>query len=265
MRKRTIMIADNTPDTIDTLKSTLEREGYEVIVAATPDEAIQTLRTNSTIDLAVLDQRLVNESDPLDYSGIRVANESPQHIPKIIFTAFPTAEAARAALSPRVDAPPVTVDYLSKIDGLPPLLLSINRTLWHKARGELEAQQAMMDVVRIQARVFFWISVMAAVIGIILFFISLVMILSGQAATSLPGILGAALIEVVGILIYQRVDRANARLDSYFKDQQFSQYLNDLMDQCDKLTGEAREECISKVNQAAQERLFKQPHHAPTS
>ena len=87
MAKATILFADNDVDFLQTRTEFLLESGYQVIPASTPDEVIKKLELGN-IDLAVLDIRLTNDDDERDKSGLQVAVEIAQAVPKIILTSI---------------------------------------------------------------------------------------------------------------------------------------------------------------------------------
>jgi DNA-binding NtrC family response regulator len=140
MPKPIILFADNDNDFRRTRAEFLEQEGYLVIQAANPTEARQRLEDGG-IDLAILDIRLEND-DERDISGLRLAKETAEKIPTIVatgfmeelvptilLTGFPSYEAVREALAPKVGGLPAAVDFLAKQEGSAALLAAVRRTL----------------------------------------------------------------------------------------------------------------------------------------
>lgn len=85
METKTILIVDDEPDIVDTLKFFLEREGYHCITAADGIEALSKARSENP-SLIILDVMLPK------MNGYRVArllkfDEQYQHIPIIMLTA----------------------------------------------------------------------------------------------------------------------------------------------------------------------------------
>ena len=114
MSKARILFADNDRDFLETRSEFLEREGYTVLKAHSPQEARDVL-DHRCVHLAILDIRLTDDADPEDISGLQLAQEPDyRSIPKIMLTGFPNVEAVRMALRPRVVELPPAVDYISK-------------------------------------------------------------------------------------------------------------------------------------------------------
>src|SRR5258705_11551110 len=115
MTKR-ILFADNDSSSLAARKEFLEQEGYEVLPAATVDEARRVLE-HHLVDLAVIDVRLSTDTDERDWSGLALANETDKAIPKIILTRYPTYDLVREALGPHLDGLPAAVDFVAKQEG----------------------------------------------------------------------------------------------------------------------------------------------------
>ncbi len=116
-RPHVILFVDNVPAFLETRAEYLEDAGYQVVPAYTLEEARRLLE-QQTIDLAILDVRMVDDEDPKDISGILLARD-PHYasVPKIILTDYPDYRTARQALGPVLDGMPPAVDYLDKKEG----------------------------------------------------------------------------------------------------------------------------------------------------
>jgi hypothetical protein len=75
--------------------------------------------------VAVVDIRLVDDTDEKDVSGLTLAKETDPSIPKIILTGFPTYDAVREALGPSLNGLPLAVGFVAKNEGLYKLLAAI--------------------------------------------------------------------------------------------------------------------------------------------
>ena len=88
--RNTILFADNDQDSRISWERILRNAGYDVRLASGPEEARHVLHEMG-VDVAVLDLRLVDDTDEHDISGLLIAKERAyRHIPKIILTAFQT-------------------------------------------------------------------------------------------------------------------------------------------------------------------------------
>ena len=94
MEKDTILLVDNDVHFLETQAELLENEGFRVVQASSVNVARQKIGAKD-IDLVILDIRLVDEHDEKDFSGINLAKEIDNSLPKIILTQYPSAKAAR--------------------------------------------------------------------------------------------------------------------------------------------------------------------------
>ena len=242
--KYTILIADNNQAYRETTRALLEREGYAVIEADSPEKAIEILNSSNTIDLALLDLRMKDDKEG-DYSGLKVASETPLGIPKMIITEFPSAEAARSALGPRIEGPALAADFLFKGDGPRALLTAVTHLFWKLEMEQLDAQASEVRTVRMQANVMFWISAATGVTGILLIVAALILMLAGRISDGLVGIVVSAIIEGAAALIYQRSDIANARADRAMEQIRERQTLRERLEKCDTISDKTkRDDCI---------------------
>ncbi|MGA9774202.1 MAG: AAA family ATPase [Blastocatellia bacterium] len=122
----TILQADNDERFLRERKEQLERAGYLVLPASSPDE-VRRIVEHGIVHLIVTDLRLSNDNDERDISGLLLARELDPDIPKIIMTRYADYEAVREALSPAVDGLPVAINFLAKQEGGEALLQAIAR------------------------------------------------------------------------------------------------------------------------------------------
>jgi DNA-binding response OmpR family regulator len=95
-----VLLVDNKPMYADTRAEILRRSGCVVHCAYSPDEARGILRTR-WVHLVILDNRLIDDDDPEDRSGLELAKEPEfSHIAKMILTGFATVDIVRDALTP---------------------------------------------------------------------------------------------------------------------------------------------------------------------
>jgi len=85
MSRKIILIADDEPDILNTIKLSLEMEGYEVITALDGKEALEKARSKNP-DLIILDVMLP-DIDGYEISRRLKFDESYKHIGIIIVTA----------------------------------------------------------------------------------------------------------------------------------------------------------------------------------
>ena len=122
-----ILFADNRPEFLDTRSESLEKAGYKVLKARSPEEA-RRLLSESRVHLAIIDIRLTNDHDERDISGLTLARlEAFRHVPKIMLTAYPTYEDVRQALGHALDELPAAVDFVAKPEGTKALIKAIEK------------------------------------------------------------------------------------------------------------------------------------------
>lgn len=257
MAKATILFADNNPDFLEARSDYLRQEGYRVIPANDPTEARRLLE-GGRIDLAILDIRLINDDDDKDTSGLTLAKEVARSMPKIILTGFPSVDAVREALRPQLDGLPAAVEFLSKTEDPETLVTAIYRALgpdavWLRqvkraiAVTDEELEQDYNNAQR-QSLVNFWTSLVVAVLGVAIVFVGVALVLSSQLAVGIASTVGGIVAEVVSILFFRRVDRANDRMDQYHKLRLEGQRFETLLQACEGFDEEkSRERCRERV------------------
>jgi DNA-binding response OmpR family regulator len=135
--KVTILHIDNHTEFRESTRWFLEQANYEVIGAGTPEEG-RSILESGTVALAIVDMRLLNDRDGKDFSGLELAKEVKTDIPKIMYTNFPSYEAAREALGPRIEGLPPAVDFIAKVEGPEVLITAVRKALdMVKKRSEL--------------------------------------------------------------------------------------------------------------------------------
>ena len=128
MIKGIVLLADCIESFTRVSSDFIEDEGY-VVLKATSLEDAEDILSYKRVHLAILEIRLVNVNDDDDQSGIDLAkNERYQAIPKIIYTAFPTYQNVRAALSSTEGKGPAASAFLANEDGPERLLEIIDQT-----------------------------------------------------------------------------------------------------------------------------------------
>lgn len=133
MNKRVLM-ADNDPDFLEARAEILEGAGYNVLKAASREQA-ETILRNSWVHAAIIDIRLREDSDSKDVTGLTLAKMKVfQKIPKLILTRYPDYQAVREALSHHLDDLPPAVDFLDKSEGAKAMLEALERVFQHHLR-----------------------------------------------------------------------------------------------------------------------------------
>src|SRR3989304_2752993 len=130
MSKKKILFADDKIDFLNVRKEFLENAGYSVIPVNNPEQAEERL-VQGGIDLAILDIRLVDDSDDKDTSGLDLAKRVARSVPKIILTQYPSWEAVREALGHDLNGLPPAVDFVAKQEGPEAMLRAVDWNLRH--------------------------------------------------------------------------------------------------------------------------------------
>ena len=133
MSKLRVLIADNTHATLETYAEALYLAGYHVIQATSPEETRAALE-DQRIHLALLDLRLMNDSDEKDKSGLIVARKSARSVPKIVLTKFPVTEDVRTALKFDAQGRSIAVDFVDQRLGLDEVFETIVQVVDHHVR-----------------------------------------------------------------------------------------------------------------------------------
>lgn len=146
MSKPKILIADNIESVAQTHAEYLELHGYRVQCVSTPEEC-ERLLEEERFHLAILDLRMRDDLDEKDISGFTLAQQSNPRIPKILLTAFPTWEMARASLRLDESGLPPAVDFASKLEEMPILLQRVQNVLARRVfmNWELELEWKARD------------------------------------------------------------------------------------------------------------------------
>lgn len=116
-KAKKILLADNKKSFRESCAEFLELHGYQTIGVASPEECLRVVEDDPP-HLTILDVRLRSDEEEDDQSGLELARRLPMRLPKIILTAFPTWEAARAMLQPSEEGLPPASFFVSKLEGL---------------------------------------------------------------------------------------------------------------------------------------------------
>jgi|GEM_PF-1773655 len=110
---QTVLVADDRPDELESLRKILEEEGkYAVKTASTPDGAMELLNPKQ-IRVAVIDYRL-NGGASDDESGLLVARDASHEIPKIMISGVADEKQIRAAFGVDSEGRQIVSDFLDK-------------------------------------------------------------------------------------------------------------------------------------------------------
>lgn len=268
MAKAILLLADNDKEYLGTMCEFLERKGFKVLPAASPKEA-KSILDGGTIDLAVLDLRLLNDSDSGDLSGLDVAKQSPEHIPKIILTRWPKWEDVREALGTKLNGLPLVVNFVAKQEGSEGLLTAISKALnldtkYREVSDNLvnKITQDHLDARR-QASMSYFLSSGVAVIGIAIIFIGSYRTTAALLEVAVTNTLAVIITGAVVRLFFKRADVANARIDQRYQALIQSQWMDKLMAACEELSLEENQEsCKLNVIETAAQLWLKPEQHA---
>jgi CheY-like chemotaxis protein len=273
VQKKTILLVDNAPNDITTIRDYLEEEGYAVRIATDASEA-KRIMDSDVVDLAILDIRLVDDTDETDRSGLDLARNSNQAIPKIILTSYPSYETVREALGPDLNTLPPAVGFVAKQEGLDRLLTSVkvalmpvDRTI---ARNLLRAfdvsapvalphtirqvgsQQASERLHRTydetfeelsrlreqetrQAAHLHFAGLVASALGIALIVIAGGLLLAGFVPSAIVSLVVSTLTNAVKVLFFIREDAAHQRVRTLFDQLQETSRISSVLVICDAL------------------------------
>jgi len=116
LRKPSLLIVDDEPNVLLTLKLVLEEDGYQISTAGSFAEALQLMRTPGQFDAILTDLWMERED-----VGLELARSASKLNPRpivVIFTGYGSTSNARAALGVPVDyfaLKPLDVDELKRV------------------------------------------------------------------------------------------------------------------------------------------------------
>ncbi len=220
-----ILLADNDAKARDTWYKVLVEAGYEVKVAATPYET-RSILTNTGVDLAILDPRLIEDDDINDISGLEIAMDKVfRNIPKIIFTGFQASpENIRNALGLNADDLPPALAWVNKAEGPEALLKTIRTTLetWPRLRMSTikvsEQIKADHKETRQQAKLNYWMAGVVSILGFLLILIGIYLAWFTKLSIGIVGTTSGIILEVLGYLFFKQLNLANNRMDTYHRE-----------------------------------------------
>lgn len=267
MSKITVLLADNSPDFLAAQAKLLERDGFRVLRADSSSEARRRLENDRTIDIAVLDLRLEDES-PGDNSGLQLAREVARTVPKIIITAHEIqTQAQREALLMDVDLDglPAVVDYISKTDGHEALVRAIRHGLQLARRFRLsldsltgQLERNYQDA-RSQSLWNYGLAAIVSVAGILIVFTGIGLVLDGQIEAGIAATIAGVIAQIITVLFIRRVDVANRRMDNYHSELVQTRRFDNLLAACTQLSARQEYNCKVEVIRAMTSYWFPGP------
>jgi DNA-binding NtrC family response regulator len=211
--KQTLLLADNDDGFRETLGRVLAAAGYEVKLAANPQQARSVLR-EAEVDIAILDVRLENDDDLGDISGLEVATDLGfRHVPKIILTGFPTPyENLRRVIGPSVDELPSAAAFVDKAEGPKKLLDVISQTFatWPRLRMTTikvsEQTKADYEVARQQAKLSYGVAFTVSIFGFLVIIAGIFLAWGSKLAIGIVATASGLIMEALSYLFFKRLD-----------------------------------------------------------
>jgi hypothetical protein len=103
-RRRIVVLVDNS--TVGPWADALRQRNYTILSATSAEQALDLIN-DRWVHLLVIDARLDNDEDPLDYSGIQLArNDRLKMYPQIMYTAYPRDAAVQLIVENYGTLPP---------------------------------------------------------------------------------------------------------------------------------------------------------------
>jgi len=117
--RRRVLLIDNDPPFLETRKEALEEAGFEVLTAASLEEARAILR-RCYVHLAAIDVRMIDDESDRDRSGLKLAREAEfAEVVKIMMTGYERDpdDVNDIVATPEPGIPPPALRYVNKIKG----------------------------------------------------------------------------------------------------------------------------------------------------
>jgi CheY-like chemotaxis protein len=256
MSPATLLLADNNLDFLETTKHALENAGYSVLTATTPEEA-QRLLLEQYVDIALLDMRLKDDKDENDTSGLEIAKNVAQNIPKVIISDYESFDAARNALGIKADGLPIAVEFVKKSEGNERLLKAISKGLelvpyFQRSLNKFSDQlDGFFRDARNEAKQYNLVSLLTSVIGILVILFAGILGIQNKLEVAVATAVAGIIVEAIGYLAFKRSDAANIRRDRYHAELLKIQQLDILLAACSTLNARKESRCREKVIDAA--------------
>lgn len=127
MNNNRIVIVDDNRGFGETIEEFLTLRGYNTRLVTDISVAREVI-TQVSPSLVIIDVRLINPEDQCDQSGLTLARQLDERLPKIILSDFPSYQIARETLT-TLSGKAIAVDVVNKKDGLETLLTSVRLAL----------------------------------------------------------------------------------------------------------------------------------------
>jgi CheY-like chemotaxis protein len=254
-----ILIADNDENFRNTYKELLEDAEYDIKVASSPDEARKAL-DECAVDLAIIDQRLEEDSDSNDHSGINLCKDKKfGHIPKIILTGYPLSfRDIRETMGLKRSDLPYVLSIVEK-DEAKELLIDEVRCcfdIWQSwihvsAKPVEEFINEDHEKTRKQADQCYKIARIVCIAGGLLILVGILFAWLSELTIGIVGTSSGIIIEALGYLFFRRLDKANNRMDIYHNELIMLHSLKLLVAACHELPYEKKVNNIELAIQTA--------------
>ncbi len=227
-----VLVADNNEHWLNVICGLLAPKHYKLIRARNPTEALAALDRQS-VDIAILDLRLKDDSSDYDISGFRLARESDRSIPKIIVSNFASEreflERYPDAFKTDVDGRPAIVDFVEKGVIETKLIPTIEnalriRAMWSSAAAESKIARLLhedYETARKDAKRHHWISSAISIGFAVIFFWGAYRLHAANEAGATPLILlivGFLVAEVTNYLFSRKLEFLYERVERYHEE-----------------------------------------------
>lgn len=216
-----ILVADNDRGSLRYITEVIEERGYSVVGATGPDEARAVLDGNRA-DVAVIDLRLENDTDQYDISGLRLAEQSSESIPKIIVSAFSSQAEMAEALKVKITGAPTIVGFVDKGNIATMLLPAIEdalriKRLWSTTAINRVSQQLNEDyrTARKEARIHYWVSQGMSVGFALIIFAGAMQLHNEGSLPVLFAVAGVVVAEITNYILGRKLEFLNHRVERF--------------------------------------------------
>lgn len=137
-----ILVVDNNPKDLYNVSLVIRNHGFSVVSATNRKDAMAVLGQKK-VDLAVLDLRLIDDTDKFDITGLEIAGTSDRLIPKIIVSQYESPDAAAQGLKIDVEGYPSIIDFIGKADISTKLIPAVQRAMKIKKTWQAMVQSSV--------------------------------------------------------------------------------------------------------------------------
>lgn len=261
MLETVVLLVDNNEQWLAEIAEHLQHSGYRVAQAADRHQARRIL-TQQSVDVALIDLRLVNDSDRKDISGLHLAQEINPPIAKIIITNYPADEVIVQALQPGPDGLAPAVRFVDKKMGSEAITKAVREAVrlprFRQGVGELWRYIfSGHEMAQHQAQRLFTASLAIGILGVLVAALGLLPVFIDGLAPEIYALALGALIDAIAVLLYHRSSEFTRRADRFHQELLRMRHLENLLEACDeyRLPAELRAAIIA----SARDMWFSQP------